>query len=222
MKFKACAIAALLVFGGFLPVFVSYASESNEMDISQLVPHRDQEVRADKYTEKSTIVTSSLKLFPLQEESRTEKRSISLAEPQDTLRGLKGVMVFVEDIDTDVENHGLTKGLLKKEVESRLRQADIPVLTRDEAFNMQGKPYLYLNLTTHNTGIELYSYAIRIEFNQDVCMIREPSIRASATTWIANVVGIVGARNLPAVTEDVTQLTDTFIHDYLAANQRPQ
>ena len=125
----------------------------------------------------------------------------------------------MKTLTSDVENHGLTKSLLKKEVESRLRQADIPVLTADEAFNMPGKPYLYLNLTTHNTGIELYSYSIRIEFNQDVCMIRDPSIRSSATTWIANMVGIVGARNLRAVTEDVTQLTDKFIHDYLAANQ---
>jgi hypothetical protein len=50
-------------------------------------------------------------------------------------------------------------------------------------------------------------------------MIRGPSIRASATTWIANVVGIVGGLNLPAVTEDVTQLTNQFIRDYLAANR---
>jgi len=98
-------------------------------------------------------------------------------------------MVFIEDIDTDVENHGLTKNLLEKEVESRLKQADIPVLTADEAFNMLGKPYLYLNLTTHNTGIELYSYSIRIELNQDVSM-REirPSKRAQplgSLTWWA-------------------------------------
>jgi hypothetical protein len=170
-------------------------------------------------TERSKIIISSRKVTALQEESRTEKRSTQLAEPQDTLRGLKGVMVLIEEIDPDVENHGLTKGLLKKEVESQLRQADIPVLTREEAFNMLGKPYLYLNLTTHNTGVELYSYSIRMELNQDVCIIRESSIRAGATTWIANVVGIVEARNLPAVAEDTTQLTDKFIHDYLGANQ---
>jgi hypothetical protein len=33
-------------------------------------------------------------------------------------------------------------------------------------------------------------------------------------------VGIVGAQSLPAVTEDVTQLTDKFVHDYVAANQK--
>ena len=110
--------------------------------------------------------------------------------------------------------------MLKEKVESRLRQADIPVLTVNEAFNMPGKPYLYLNLTTHNTGIELYSYSVRMELNQDVSMIRDSSIKASAITWIANVVGIVGAQNLPAVSEDVAQLTDKFIHDYLLANRQ--
>ena len=129
-------------------------------------------------------------------------------------------MVFIEDIDSDVEKYGLSKNLLQKEVESRLRHADIPVLTANEAFNMPGRPYLYLNLTTHDTGVELYSYSIRIELNQDVSMIRDSSIKASATTWIANVVGIVGAQNLPAVTEDVTQLTNQFVRDYLAANEK--
>jgi hypothetical protein len=215
---RACAIGPLFVFGIVLPLVASSGSEPNELDIP-LVPQRGQKIRAAMLVERSKIVSSSLKVPALQEESRTEKRSTQLAEPQDTLRGLKGVMVFIEDIDTDVENHGLTKVLLKRKVESRLRQADIPVLTRDEAFDIPGKPYLYLSLTTHNTGVELYSYSILMEFNQDVCMVRDPSVRASATTWVANVVGIVGAANLPAVTEDVIVLTDKFIHDYLGANQ---
>jgi hypothetical protein len=168
--------------------------------------------------DKSTTAISSLKLPTVSDGSRTEKRSGAFTEPKDTLCGLKGVVVFIEDIDLDVEKHGLTKNLLQKEVESRLRQSNIPVLTREEAYITPGKPYLLLNLTTHDTGIDLYSYSIRIEFNQDVSLIREPSIRASATTWIANVVGIVGAQNLLAVTEDVVQLTDKFVHDYVAAN----
>jgi len=217
---KACAIAALMVVESFFPVFASYASEPDELDIPRLVPHHDQEVRATVLAERSKIVISSLKIPSLQEEGPNEKRSTPLADPRDTLCELKGVMVFIEDIDSDVEEHGLTRSLLKKEVESRLRQADIPVLTVEEAFNMPGKPYLYLNLTAHNTGIDLYSYSVRIEFNQDVFLIREPAIKTSATTWNANVVGIVGARNLLAVTEDVAELANKFIHDYLAANQK--
>jgi hypothetical protein len=217
---KACAIAALMVVESCFPVFASYASEPDELDIPWLVLQRDQEVRATMLIERSKIVIGSLKIRSLQEESTNEKRATPLAEPRDTLCGLKGVMVFIEDLDSDVEKYGLTKSLLKKEVESRLRQADIPVLTVGEALSTPGKPYLYLNLTTHNTGTDLYSYSIRIEFNQDVFLMRQPSIKTSATTWNANVVGIVGVRNLPAVTEDVTELVNKFIHDYLAANQK--
>ena len=219
MKIKAGAIIGVFLCSALLSSLRSYASEPARPHVVQRFPDSgDHELGPAVFVDKSKTAIGSLRLPALSDESRTEKRSVPFAEPKDTLCGLKGVMVFIEDIDTDVENHGVTKSLLKKEVESRLKQADIPVLTTDEVFTMPGKPYLYLNLTTHNTGIELYSYSIRIELNQDVSMIRDPSIRASATTWIANVVGVVGARNLPAVTEDVTQLTDKFIHDYVAAN----
>jgi hypothetical protein len=217
MKIKASAIAGILFLGAPLPLFAAAATESHDPTILRLSAG-NHDVDTAAVMDRPNIVVSSLKVPTLPPESRAEKRSTPSAEPQQTLCGLKGVMVFVEDIDSDVEKHGLTKSLLKEQVESRLQQANIPVLTREEAYNAPGKPYLYLNLTTHHTGIELYSYSIRIEFNQDVSLIREPSIRASATTWIANVVGVVGAQNLPAVTEDVAQLTDNFVHDYVAAN----
>ncbi len=216
MKINACALAALLIFETLASA--AYALEPDDLDVRQSVRQYNQEAWMTMFEKSKTDDIS--RLPALQAKSRLENRSAPIAEAKDTLCGLNGVMVFVEEIDTDVENHGLTKSLVKDEVESRLRQADIPVLSVDEAFNMPGKPYLYLNLTTHNTGIEFYSYSIRIELNQDVSMIREPSIRASATTWIANMVGVVGARNLPAVTEDVNQLTNQFIRDYLAANRK--
>lgn len=221
MKIKAGAIVGMFVLSGLLPLFT--ASAKRPYDPATPPSFRragDHEVHTATITEKPKMIISSLKVPTLQEEIRTEQRSTPSAEPRETLCGLKGVMVFIEDIDSDVEKHGLTRALIQKEVESRLRHADIPVLTREEAYDTPGKPYLYLSLTTHNTGIDLYSYSVRIEFNQDVSLIREPSIRTSATTWIANVVGIVGAQNLSAVTEDVIELTDKFIHDYLAVNQK--
>lgn len=221
MKIKVGAIVGILVLSAPLPLFAASATGPYDSEIPGLFRDvGDHQGNIAPIIEKPKIVISSLKVPTLQEESRTEKRSTPSAEAQETLCGLKGFMVFIEDIDSDVEKHGLTKNLIQKEVESRLRHAEIPVLTREEAYDTPGKPYLYLSLTTHNTGIDLYSYSVRIEFNQDVSLIREPSIRTSATTWIANVVGIVGARNLPAVAEDVDSLTDKFIHDYRAANQK--
>jgi len=216
MKITAGVILGIFVLSSLLPLCASSAAD-NPGSFGLVGDH---EVNTATIIEKHKMLISSLKVPPIQEGSRTEKGSARSAEPQETLCGLKGVMVFIEDIDSDVEKHGLTKNIIQREVESRLRHADIPVLTREEAYNTPGKPYLYLSLTTHNTGIDLYSYSIRIEFNQDVSLVREPSIRTSATTWIANVVGIVGARNLPAITEDVDGLADKFIKDYLAANRQ--
>jgi hypothetical protein len=212
MKIIAGAIVRMRVLSGPLPLFAALAMMPYDPAIAQF--------NTATGIEKAKVVVSSLKVPILQEESHSEKRSTPSVEPRETLCGLKGVMVFIEDIDSDVEKHGLTKNLIQKEVQSRLRHAEIPVLTREEAFNTPGKPYLYLSLTAHNTGIDLYSYYIRVEFNQDVSLVREPSVRTSATTWFANVVGIVGAQNLPAVTEDVTELTDKFIKDYLTANHQ--
>jgi hypothetical protein len=110
---RACAIGPLFVFGIVLPLVASSGSEPNELDIP-LVPQRGQKIRGAMLVERSKIVSSSLKVPALQEESRTEKRSTQLAEPQDTLRGLKGVMVFIEDIDTDVEKSWANQGPFKK------------------------------------------------------------------------------------------------------------
>ena len=221
MRIEAGAIVGILVLSAPLPLFAASTTGPYDSEIPGLFRDvGDHQGHIAPIIEKLKIVISSLKVPTLHEESRTGKQSTPSAEPQETLCGLKGFMVFIEDIDSDVEKHGLTKNLIQKEVESRLRHADIPVLTREEAYNAPGKPYLYLSLTTHNTGIDLYSYSVRLELNQDVSLIREPSVRISATTWIANVVGIVGARNLPAVAEDVDSLTDKFIHDYVAANQK--
>jgi hypothetical protein len=202
------------------PRFGATAAQPYDPGIPQFRRASDHDVHTATITERPKIVIGNLKVSTLLAERRTEKQPAPSAEQQETLCGLKGVMVFIEDIDADVEKRGLTKSFLQKEVESRLRHTDIPVLTQEEAYDTPGKPYLYLRLTTHNTGIDLYSYSVRLEFNQDVSLIRDPSVRTTATTWIANVVGIVGTRNLPAITEDVDNLADKFVKDYLAANRQ--
>ena len=161
MKIKARAIAGMFVFSSILPLFTSAAAGPYDLAIPRLFRHAsDHQFNTATIIEKPKMIISSLKVPALEAESGVEKRPAPSAEPQATLCGLKGVLVFIEDIDPDVEKHGLTKTVLQKEIEARLRQANIPVLTREEADNTPGKPYLYLNLTTHNTGIDLYSYSI--------------------------------------------------------------
>ncbi len=140
------------------------------------------------------------------------------ARPDETLRRLDGVMVLVEDLSPDVEEHGLTKSHLMRQVESRLQTANIPLLTNKECFDSPGRPYPYLDVNTHNTGIGIYGYSIRLEFNQETLLARDRSVETSATTWTMGSIGVVGARHLPALAEEAISLVDEFIAAYRAAN----
>ena len=76
-----------------------------------------------------------------------------------TLRGLQGVYVLIEDMKPDIERAGLTTQQLHTDVEGQLRHAGIPVLTKDQAFRLQGAPYVYVyvHLVPHPIGLTVYS-----------------------------------------------------------------
>ena len=100
MMLKSDVLVSMFLCGALLSLPTSYASERTQSDSVQPFPKGgDDELRAAVSVDKSKTATSSLKIPTLEEESRTEKRSVPFAEPKDTLCGLKGVMVFIEDID---------------------------------------------------------------------------------------------------------------------------
>jgi|SRR5262245_28036302 len=138
--------------------------------------------------------------------------------PGATLHGLNGVMVVVEDLSSDVEEHGLTRFHLKQQVEARLQTANIRLLTSKECFDSPGRPYLYLDVNTHNTGAGIYGYSIRLELNQETLLARNRAVTAAATTWTIGRVGVAGARHLPMLAEEATSLVNEFIRAYRDAN----
>ena len=66
------------------------------------------------------------------------------ADKRDTLRGLREISVLVEYLPDDVEREGLNREHLKHDIEMRLRQAGLRVLTISEIANSPGAPYLYV------------------------------------------------------------------------------
>jgi hypothetical protein len=127
-------------------------------------------------------------------------------------------MVVVEDLSSDVEEQGLTKSHLIQQVESRLQTANIRLLTSKECFDSPGRPYLYLDMNTHNTGAGIYGYSIRLELNQETLLARDLTVRANATTWTIGRVGVAGTRHLPALAEEALSMVDEFIRAYRGAN----
>ncbi len=140
-----------------------------------------------------------------------------------TLAGLHGIWVVVEDLNQQAQQDGLDENQIHTDVELKLRQAGITVLTKEEwsATHPAGLPYLYVNVQAFKQREGLYAFNVIVELDQSVRLVRNPSVRASVATWRATpVLGTTGERDLGSVRERVRDLTDQFINAYLAANPK--
>lgn len=130
-----------------------------------------------------------------------------------SLKGLKGVQVLVEPLQTEVEQGGLNKASIQTDVELKLRQAGITVLTEE------GTPYLYIDVNTSSGS--LYAYFVGVKLCQTVRLDRDPSIQVLlATTWDVGEVGTVGRVNLRSIRDRIKDLVDMFINAYLSVNPK--
>jgi hypothetical protein len=136
-----------------------------------------------------------------------------------SLKGLKGVQVLVESLEAEVEQGGLTKTSIQTDVELKLRQAGITVLTAAESMAAPGSPYLYINVNTQ--GGPLYAFSIRVELKQSVRLDRDPSIEVyGVATWSAESVGTVGQDHLRDIRGPIKDYVDQFVNAYLSVNPR--
>jgi hypothetical protein len=138
-----------------------------------------------------------------------------------TLRGIQGIFVYVEPLDSRIEEMGLIRSQIQTDTELRLKLAGINVLTKEEFLKMNGHPYLYLNvnLSVLKTQITRYLFYIRIELNQEVALVRAPDTRVSTVTWSAGGWGI--DFSLDNIRQTVKTQVDKFINAYLAENAKP-
>ncbi len=138
-----------------------------------------------------------------------------------SLAGLTGVYVVVEDIEPDAERDGLAQSTLRTDVELKLRQAGMRVLSKDEWLAATGFPNLYLNVNTLKDRMGTYAFCIDLVLKQEVRLTRNPAITFRGITWeAAGVVGTVGPENLHRVRDHVRDRVDKFINAYLAANPK--
>jgi hypothetical protein len=137
-----------------------------------------------------------------------------------TLRGLQGVYVLIEDMKPDIERAGLTTQQLQTDVEGQLRHAGLPVLTKDQAFRVQGAPflYVYVHLLPHPIGLTAYS--ILVEVNQRASLDLTGS-SAYVSTWSVQRLGTVGSRHLAKIQNDIRSQVDHFINVYHSVNPPP-
>ena len=138
-----------------------------------------------------------------------------------TLAGLTGLYVSVQRIPDEMQRDGLDTTQILTDVELKLRQAGITVLTRQEWLSTAAAPYLYVNVQVLKNPAKFYVFSANVELGQRATLVHDPSMSVLATTWSATgTIGTVGSQKVGSVREDVRDLTDQFINAYLAANPK--
>ena len=138
-----------------------------------------------------------------------------------TLAGVHGVRVVVRLSDSaEVQKDGLFQSQLQTDVEIKLRQTGITVLSQQEA---QLGPWLNVNVSTLNvsstSATGMYAVCMTAELHQWVTLTRNPSVRVWVSTWSAT--GQFGTTaHLSSVRDRIRDMTDQFINAYLAANPK--
>lgn len=148
-------------------------------------------------------------------------RAQTEADPErETLRGLDGVMVLVEDLRPDVIADGVTVKMIQTAAEKKLKAAGIKVLSENELMSTPGYPYLYINLNSIKPpGGSGYIYSISLELYQAVTLDRDSKNKCLASTWEVSMVGMVTTSQLKGVVDRISALVDEFMDDYAAANK---
>jgi hypothetical protein len=165
-----------------------------------------------KHIKFTTTVVLFCLLFP----------SLSFAfQQKEVLRGLKGVKVVVSYIRPEIEKFGLTKSMIKKSVEMKLKNLGIKV-------NKKAKPPAMSTFIVNVNAIYVkpksaISYSIGINLVEWVYLKREMRtigdlMEARATTWYNGKVGFVETSSVKIILKKVEELVEKFVYDYLAVN----
>jgi hypothetical protein len=133
---------------------------------------------------------------------------------KDALRGLKEVGVFVELATPPVEVPGLSRNQLQGDIELRLYQAGIKILSSASLGELPKLSFVYLNLTIRKLEA---MYAYNADF---LCLTPSQAARQQAVpaVWKQGNSGVV--TEMFQVREKVTDLVNLFIKDYKAVNSR--
>ncbi len=141
-----------------------------------------------------------------------------------SLKGLGGVSVVIDDLDSDAQEAGLTKSQLQTDVELRMRKSSVQVANNSHGYLYVVVSMLKIRTSESKTRIGMgYTCFVQLSFIQQVVLLRDSSIAVAASTWRSGgYQGIVPAMDdaTRAVREALGNLVDEFINDYLAENPK--
>lgn len=143
----------------------------------------------------------------------------SLREKQ-TLKGAESIIVNVLLSGEQLENGGVRQDQIKTDVELRLRKHGIRVISEVNGQNLLNSPQLSVSVTVIKEKWFRISPLFDIVYLwQHVSLLREPKIVSPAVTWERGAFGGTGLKALHQIRDQITDIVDQFVNDYLSVNQ---
>lgn len=136
-----------------------------------------------------------------------------------TLKGIKGIGVSVEDIDADAVAEGLNKDKLLQLITQKLKKSGVKVLTDLELRTVSGQPKLVLNVNSIKQPGPIYIFTTTLDLTQIVLLERNKGLTAVSPTWTVLTTGGSLPEDLAATVQaSIDPMLESFITDYKKAN----
>ena len=150
----------------------------------------------------------------------TARASEKLTEKQWSLTEIKELFVFVQGVTEETKKVGLSAEQIQTEVEEKLQEVGIKVVTEEDLERLPGSPSLYVNISARKRErVAAFVFHVDVGILQEVELVRDPMISTVSITWNKGQIGYCSSRKLvKAVRETVGYLMDRFCEDYRKAN----
>jgi hypothetical protein len=146
--------------------------------------------------------------------------SYSQTHAKESLRGLRGVFVYVHPVGKDLEAGGLSTTRVQSAVEKALRQAGIIVYGEPQPADGSANLIIETSIVKHPQGPILYG--VEVALVQDVHLTRAKEAHPfPAKTWSANMLGLTTPNRTDLILEPVMSKVDEFIGDFKEVNRSP-
>jgi hypothetical protein len=143
---------------------------------------------------------------------------------RDTLRGLPGVEVLLEETPPELPHKELAREELWRAVAQRLRDGGVTLYESQGANPSSAKPYVYVQLTALPLTGSVQAVSIQVHLRQTVRSSVTESNIVNAMTWDAHTVAAVGPKDGAELRDLVLEMVGRFVEDWRAVNggQTPQ
>lgn len=139
---------------------------------------------------------------------------------RESLRGLSGVFVVVEELGPDSKRSGLSVEVIRIVVERILRASGIQVLTDEEGRTGLSAAILEINATpVKSEKVSVYGVNITGVVIQQVFLRNGSEMTIPAITWGKSHTAVMNSKSVKAqVMGNVESITKEFANDFLSVN----